>query len=446
MKMKTFLKVFLLAFLPRAFYLFLHWKYKGLIIDDMPRTYWHIATSILHGAGFSLDGKATTYVEPFYPILLAFLRFISADNYWFVLFIQIAVYSLGNVLFYKLVLSFTSNPRTAWIASVLYAFYPYAIRRSLKIGVTFLLVPLLIGAIYTIRKAANPRYALLSGVAFGFILITRSMLLPFVGIASLFLLVKKYYRQWLLFTGTVLIIMTPMMIHNYRVDQAILPTRSGINLFIANCEFTDLLRPEYHLDLLVPYAQELARKEMPDYEHKSPKEIDRFFADKAWDFVKKNPGRILQLKIENLIYFFCPWVVPFYSLADGHVEINGTEGRIVPNNLNQPWRQTYWVMIHAAAYGFILITALAGMFLRRSFLFREDLPMTGLLLYFAALYSLFYWTSTRLETPVIFVLIFYSSAGINSLIEFSQKYRVTVKNKISLGENFDVNRISCIRA
>lgn len=443
-KYKIYLWCFGLAFIPRMLLLIYHLKFPGTIIDDLPRGYWYASTGLLTHGTLSIGGVAVTHLEPLYPVFLAVCRLLSGDSYAFVLLCQILILSVGNIFFYKLVISFTSNPRTAFIASVLYAFYPYVMRRSLKIAAMTLVIPLLIGAIYAYRKADKPRYALVSGIACGLLVITRSMLLPFIGIMSVFLLLKKFYRQWLLFTVPVLMIAATMMFHNYRIDRSLMPTRSGINLFISNCEFTDLLRPEYHLDLLVPYAYELARKEMPDYENKSAKEIDHFFAVKALEFIKKNPVRSLQLKLQNMLYFFSPWVVPFYSLADAHVEIQGSTARIVPANLNQTWRQAPMVMIHAITYGIILITAIQGMFLRRAVFFKEDLPMIGLLLYFLLIYS-FYWTSTRLQTPVMFVLMFYSSVGIHSLMEFVQKRGAAVRSKRMPKKNFGVNRISCVQ-
>ena len=75
-------------------------------------------------------------------------------------------------------------------------------------------------------------------------------------------------------------------------------------------------------------------------------------------------------------------------------------------------RPKFHEAIHTAVYGFILLTALWGLYLRRRQLFKRDVILQFITLGFVLVYSL-YFPSTRLRAPMDFVLMFYSAFALN---------------------------------
>jgi len=72
-------------------------------------------------------------------------------------------------------------------------------------------------------------------------------------------------------------------------------------------------------------------------------------------------------------------------------------------------------LIHSLSYGFIFLTALIGIYLRRKEA-RTDLILYLIALSFIVVYSL-YFPTTRLRAPMDFVLIFYSAYAIESFLK-----------------------------
>ncbi len=411
-KHKGSILAFFLAFAPRFALLCLHMKFPSRILDDLPPSYWHAATGILEEGALSIQGRTSTYVEPLYPLFLAALRFLGGNSIEVVLFAQVLLTSFTNVFFYQLAFSLTGNIRVAGFAATIRAFYPYLIRRALKISVSPLLSFLLLASLYFLTKIPKTRYAILAGIGFGLIVITRSMMLPYAVAVCLFFIFKRQCRNAVLFAFSAMVCIIPMMSYNYKTSGSLLPTRSGLNLFISNCEFTDRIYPRYHPDILLSYAYGLAKKELGEDAFKNQKYLDDFFKRKAIEFMWHEPLTFLKLKIQNAALFFMPWTLPFYSLPSASLEISDGVFHLQHNSLDQPWRMPAFIIIHAFSYGGILIAGFAGFFSRRRFLTFVEFCMIMLAGYFILVYSL-YWMSTRFQHQLLFIFIFYAAVWLD---------------------------------
>jgi hypothetical protein len=201
------------------------------------------------------------------------------------------------------------------------------------------------------------------------------------------------------------LLLLPMMVRNYRIDGSLLPTRSGINLFVGNSPYSDKLIPAYDLDLLVPYAEDLFRRENPQWMKASEKEKDDFFTQKAIEYMRENPWETLKLKLKNVIYFLQPQIIPSYGTDQGGKLVFSGEQNVRVENASP--QKVVPQFIYACFYSFTLIAGLMGICLRVEH-FRTDLMLYLVLFGFILIYSV-YFPSSRYRVSMDFVLIFYSA-------------------------------------
>jgi len=126
-------------------------------------------------------------------------------------------------------------------------------------------------------------------------------------------------------------IVSPWLVRNHRLNGSVWPTRSGLNLFIGNSEYSAAMLPAHSPDLLLPYANAAVAGEQPpdaqwilrrfNLEHAASaagwqppallastpaeeKAIDARLTRMAFAHIKAHPVQILWLKLKNVAYFF----------------------------------------------------------------------------------------------------------------------------------------------
>jgi hypothetical protein len=191
-----------------------------------------------------------------------------------------------------------------------------------------------------------------------------------------------------------------------------LPTRSGLNLFISNSEYSAEIMPEYGPDILVDYAWSVLGIDPLTTAAASPaveRDQDIRWTRHAVREMKENPIAILGLKVRNVVYFFSPRLVPYHvPTATTHIEL-GPEGRFAVEN--SPPRPIVDRVVYAASYVPLLLLALAGIWLRRHDL-RNDVILWCILGTFVAAHAV-YFPTTRYRVPVEFVLLFYGAVSLD---------------------------------
>ena len=258
--------------------------------------------------------------------------------------------------------------------------------------------------------------AVLCGLIFAATLLTRMMIAPALFGAILILLVQKRWKQAAIICGVLAVCLGPYFLRNYSIDGSFIPPRSGWNLLQGNNPYASKVIPAYNPDLMDIYVSEVMTKEHPEWldeTHPPPvREVDRFFRDKAWQYMKAHPLETLKLKLLNVLYLFHPRIVPFYSMdentvlhlkGESDIEVTGAPSRGFPAEAG-----------HALYYGFILLTALPGFYLRRKE-WRTESIFFLILLNFTLVYA-YHWPATRLRAPLDFILIFYSAVTITVIL------------------------------
>ena len=400
--MLKFALVFLLCFTPRLAYLW--WETPG---EQPGIFYWELSQNVLSSGVLGFDGRPSTAFEPLYPLFLAAARWLTGDTLTWVLVLQIAVASLGAVYFYRLCL-LLADERTAWIAALLFSFYPYLVRQSVSIIEITLLATLLVATAFHFCRMADARGAVAAGAAFGITLLARMAALPVLVLGVAFLAFRGRRVQALGVALTAILVALPMGLRNHHVDGSFLPTRGGENLLAGNNRYADQVIPDYNTDLLIDYVRILQEQKAPQVANAGEPQMDAFYRDQAIEWMLQEPLRALRLKLLNVVYFFHPRIVPYHAI-DEHTQLVFTNGDGIRVD-GIPARNAAGEWLHGICYSVIFLTALAGVWLRRKETGRDAI-LYLMLLGFAAVGSVFF-PATRLRAPVEFVLMFFSACAL----------------------------------
>ncbi len=392
----------LAAALPRLLYLI-------LVRPDFGGDYWDLATGLRRWGTFGFEGFQTTRFQPLYPLFIAAVRSVARDSPAVVQVAQVALAALGAVFLYRLVVELAGR-RTARLTVGLYAVYPLLIRHSADASDTALTVTLLLGFAASFVTADTPRRAAGAGIWLGLAVLTRSVVLPVAVLAAMLLLARRRASAAAALVGAVLIVMAPWGLRNTALNGWPMPTRSGLNLFIANSEYTPDLLPAYGPDVLVPYANAViaplpGRGSVPVRE----RVMDIAWTRAALGAIRERPGAIAWLKLRNLGYFFSPRLVPTHeSTAESDIRFGADHAFEV---VHSPPRSTFHQVVYTLSYTPILMLAIAGVYFRRGAL--SDDAILWCLLATVAVVHVVYFPTTRYRAIVDFVLLFYAAVAID---------------------------------
>ena len=368
--------------------------------------YWELASGLMRQHALIFDGRPTTAFEPLYPAFLALARWMTADHAGLVILVQIAVACAGVLWLYALVISMTRDHVAALVAALLLAGYPYLIRQSTAWIELTLLITLLLASWYYFTRIGGRAPQIACGVAMALAILTRAMVAP-IWIVALALLIRDgKWRAAATVAATTLILVAPALVRNYRIDGSLVPTRTGANLYVGNCEYSDRLIPRYDTDLL-NYSGAVK-----DLNLTTPAAVDHALTLEAWSFMRAHPLRTLRLKLLNFVYFFDVRIVPYEALGpDSHLTILDNGGLVIERLRTRPlWMSA----VHSVVYSVILIGAVAGLTLRRR-LWRKDFLLLASVAVFA-LVSMVYFPTTRLREPIIPVLMAYAGCAASAAL------------------------------
>lgn len=401
--------LFCLAALPRIIYLL-------AFAPPVESAYWALAGNIVKAGSLALAGVKTTDFEPLYPVFLAAARFVARDRALVVQLLQIAVSSIGAVFLYRFALTLSGNARAAMTSGALFAFHPLLVRQAAAASDLALVTTLLVVFAYAFVSIRNAAGAAIAGACLGLAVLTRSMVLPVLVCGLAILIWESRHAAAAAFVLAALLLVTPFAIRNHSLSGSWLPTRSGMNLYIGNSPYTDALLPDYDLDLLQDSAHALFARERQEVSDAAPEyaaALDRFLTKRALSHMRERPLRTLERKLLNVVYFFSPRLVPYQiATADTRVVI-GPDGQItVQNSASRPRVE---VFAHALASSSILLTALAGVWLRRHDL-RRDAILWAIAATFVGVNAL-YVPATRYSAPMQFVLLFYSGVALARVVQ-----------------------------
>jgi len=257
-------------------------------------------------------GVPTSFRAPLYPTFLAIVYFFNGTDFsrFFAARLAQAIFlgaPLAPLTYWValrlfLLSSFRNDERgkkkekTAHVAAWIVAAYPMLLVYPLGLGTENPFFVLLLASVFfllsTIEKTTTPNF-LLSGLFLGLTALTRSVILPFAGLAILWIWFSLKQKRgaifvFLAFTLTI----TPWIIRNSLLHQKLtgIETSMGYNLYLGyhpqgNGSF--VFGPSLDLLTILDDA-----------------ERDKIGTQKAIEFIKAEPDRFIHLAINRLGFFF----------------------------------------------------------------------------------------------------------------------------------------------
>jgi hypothetical protein len=318
------LRVFLVALTLRLLPVILA-RSLGIGLDDMFQ-YDMLARSLVSGNGYrwyaerdlaqlapyvrfdlsSVDydpvrGVPTTFRAPLYPAFLALVYEISGTGFarFFAARLAQAVF-LGAPLAPLTYLSarrlLAGNEQAARLSAWIVAGYPMLLLYPLGLGTENLFFLLLLASFFFLLTAAaepTPGSFIISGFLLGLTALTRSVILPFAGLAVLWTwLVLKQKRGAALIALTLALTIAPWIIRNSLLSGKLtgIETSLGYNLYVGyHPQSSGTFKFGPSLDL-VPILDDSVR--------------DQLGTQRALEFIRADPGRFISLAVSRLGHFF----------------------------------------------------------------------------------------------------------------------------------------------
>jgi len=412
---RVYVGVWGLAALPRLIYLAL----ARPPFDNSE--YWLLSSGLLHDGSLAVNGVKTVAFEPMYPLFLAASRLLVGDRAVLVQGLQAVVASAGAIYLYRLACALTHKSRIGSMAAMLFATYPLLVRHAVTATDTALLTTMLIAFTCAFVLAKTVAHAAIAGMWLGLAILTRTVALPLL-LLTPSLLGWRRTRAALAMIGATLVVLTPYGARNYALSGAVLPARSGVNLFLSNCEYASGIMASYGPDILSDYGEAMIARAGLERLGDTPaaeQQEDAAYRRLALAEMKRHPLDTLWLKIRNVFYFFSPALVPSHEITPAtRIQLGERGTSAVENSSPRPLIHR---VVYSMSYGTVLLLASFGVYHRRRDLGRDGI-LWSTLLTFTAVYAVFF-PATQYRVPVEFVLLFYAVVGLDSWISVSGEGR-----------------------
>lgn len=390
--------VFVVAVVFRLFYLFCISKsplFDSPILDAEAHDQW--ARMIVEGV--SAFPNSAYFKAPLYPYVLAVVRIVTGDLYWAPRILQIVmgaascgfVYLVGREAFSRAVGAIAGFAAACYW--VMIYFDAELLLEPLSIFLTLISLWLILHG----AKRESIGWWVAAGLFMGLSAINRPNVLVFIPFIALWLLWIGWQRRGaamvkaIAWCAACMLPILPVTIRNWVVgeDLVLIASQAGPNFYIGNNPKSDGYTANLpgsrstwlggFQDWTSMAEQELGRK-------LKASEVDRFFFDKAWEFIWAHRGKAALLAIVKLQLFLYEWEIPNDS------DLHSMAGIYAP-----------WITRIPVTSGAILALGLIG-FVMCLADFKRLLPLTGYVVLYSATVIAFFVCS-RFRVPVMPVAI-----------------------------------------
>jgi len=277
--------------------------------------------------------------SPLYPVLCGIFKliFYSHWNTSLIIF-QLLLASLSGVYIYKIAELLFKNGKTALVASLLYAIFPLTLWFVNTFSQESIFQSLFIFTIYFLLKSLESPgtvNVIKAAVLFSLAYLTKSHILLF----SLFIpliyfhrfgLTRLFFKNTIIFAAISLAFSIPYGLYHQKANgtYVLSSNGSGYQFYLGNTE------AGYKSIVDVPAKESEDYKRIKDinvmagyfngdeakYDSllRLPQNIkQKSFTNEAYDWIRQNPAKFIQLKIYNLAFFLMPGVsFRHYSLSN----------------------------------------------------------------------------------------------------------------------------------
>lgn len=319
---------------------------------------WNI--SIGHGMGIAADCP-TSYRAPLYIFFLVPFYVLFGDTgYAWPLGLTQVIFSVANIyLLYRIGTEWRSK-RVGLIGALCMAIYPYNLYHDIQFYITFLFTFFMLLAVLgflRLERTKSAKTAALTGLAIGFAMLATSGPMIFIAPLASFWLLWRWGSLTLaakrvgLMAAMALLVMTPWVIRNWKVHHAFVPlTTDGGRVFYK----------AYHPLAIQMMLHGLWVDATPDPVDAIPTpmagvhktgcaymkgytelESQKYYQEKAWEWVRANPGETAGLLAMKFNLLWRPWMWTPKDAAGG-------TGAVILSAAFMNWG-------YALSYGFVLV-------------------------------------------------------------------------------------------
>ncbi len=284
------------------------------------RGYFDWAEKISEGDWYGTD---TFYQAPLYPYFLAVLMTIFGPSVTLIRFVQMAL-GVAGVALIGLTGRKLFSDRVGLVSAFMLATYPPAIFYDgiiQKAALATFLLCLLTTACAYLQSEKLRRYALLTGVSLGLLVLARENALLWTPVIPLWILLgihdslrKRLALVGCYFGGVALILM-PVAARNASLGGEWSPTtfQAGPNFYIGN----NLLANGIYVPLVpgrgTPMYERADAERLAEHavgHELSAREVSKYWMSRAWEEIGQSPGRWVQLMVAKTFMVFNRYEVP----------------------------------------------------------------------------------------------------------------------------------------
>ncbi|MBT3239617.1 MAG: glycosyltransferase family 39 protein [Chloroflexi bacterium] len=272
--------------------------YRWYAQEDLEQIERYIDMDVVEGE-YDPQGVLTSFRPPGYPTFLAIVyKLFGLENRFFAArIVQAFVGATLPVLTYILATQlFPEKKKIAKIAGLIIACYPMFVVYPIALATENTFMPLALASVVMLFQASKThkiRDYIFAGILIGLTTLTRSVIFAFLPIALLWLwfVIKDKKQAWILL-ATVLILTVPWGVRNTKLHDRFFFIESalGYDMYMGyHPESLGTFQYGISLDLM-PYLDDALR--------------DEEGMQKTIEYIKEDPGRIPNLMVRKLGYFF----------------------------------------------------------------------------------------------------------------------------------------------
>lgn len=411
-KRKWIILIIIFAAILRLIYFFqirnfVLFKYPVLDAD----VYLTWANNILQGD--ILSRKTGVFVlSPLYAYFMAFVQFIFGKNIEIIVLIQFILGLVNCILVYSIAKKMFNN-KIALIAALFSALYSYSIYIEGMLLTAGLIFSLNLLAVYLLLKGYESKtmvFYSLSGLAVGLSSMLRPNVLLFAVFISVWFIMIKDLKKYLIFLLGIFIALSPLLIRNYIVNREFSPASAsaGMNFYLGNNEHATGIYSPLDFDQADPVKQgENYRKKASEISKQelSHSEASRYWFKEGLTSIINKPLKWAGLMIKKTILCFHEYEIPM--------------------NYNYYfYKSRFPALYFTSIFSSVLIFPLGMLgfvlfFLRKSDQTGRNKSAGVIIIYFVSYIAalILFFVSSEYRYPIVFVLIIMSAYAVYELFE-----------------------------
>lgn len=272
-----------------------------------------------------LAGTEVFYGPPLPMYVLGILYGIFGRNYILIRIIDIFLFSVGNVLLYKVGCLLFRKKVVGWITCLLNLFCAPLFFYSATVPLFFLPYLLAIWLLYTIiRMTLNPGkicWICLTGGLIGLLALDRTNFLFFIPVLVVFILytsssIRLKTRNSILLILTMLLTVSPVLLRNYYLERDFaLNPAAGVGFYLGNSSVAKgatygnvsfvkgTVAGGDLLDFRIEAERRVGKKLKPN-------EVSAYWVQETMRDIQGDPGRFLLLLGKKFLYYWSPKEAP----------------------------------------------------------------------------------------------------------------------------------------